>query len=151
MDNKQKKICLILKIGMLISYIILETVFLYGIYTRAGLDGTAISAELADQIAREATIEKVSEICIYILFFIYSSVIWKWESDKRYIKYALNMFSIIFILFLWGCAFAGVQYLLMGSYTISYFMPVILLFILMIAILLMVSGKQAKADMKKEK
>lgn len=150
MDNRQKKICITLKIGILICYVVLESLFLYGLYTRSSLDGTMISAELVNQIEREATIEKISEMLIYILFFIYSTVVWKWDSDKRYVKYTLNMFSIIFILFLWGCAFAGVQYLLMGIYSISYFMPVILLICFMIAILLLVSGKQAKVDTKKK-
>lgn len=151
MDSKQKKICITIKIVMIICYIVLETLFLHGIYTRAGLDGTSISKELADRITIESTIENICEMCIYILFFVYSSYVWKWDNDKRYLKYTLNMCSIIFILFLLGCAFSAIQYLLMGTYWTSYFMPVIMLICFMVANLLLVSGKQAKKNIQKDK
>ena len=147
MEKKQKIVFDVLRVGMLVSYVILCGLWLYAVYTRAGLE--TISVEMAEQISRETSMKNGCELCLYILFLIYSTLIWKWSNDKRYAKYILQMLGIIFVLFLLGCAFSGIQFLMAGVVWNNHFFPIIILLLFVISSVLLASGTQAKKEKDK--
>lgn len=145
MDKKKKATATVLGAISVLCYIVMEILWLHALYSRSGLEG-AISQEMAEQIKNSGSIRNIFEMLIYVFFMIYSWNIWNIDTEKKYIQYLIRMAYVIGSVLVAGCVFLGIEYLLMGTVSINYFTPGIILVWFSVLNLLLMSGMQAKKD-----
>lgn len=144
MDAKKRKTYIILTVCIVLTYIVYGYLWLHAAYVYEDIVLTAA----ADQIATEITVRNICEMATYVLFLICSWYIWDNDVESKYTKYLVNMSKIILLILGLGCILTIIQYIMMKTFSTNYLLPVLAMIFIMFLNLLLVSGMQAKKDIR---
>lgn len=147
--SKKRKTNRIMIIAIAVCYIIYSIFWMHAAMLQMNVDNSAL-ADGMTQLAKESTIRNISELFTYILFLIFCWNIWENMELKKYRVYFIRTGCVILGALALGIIFSVIQYLLFGVFSNNYMIPVIILIGIMFAVLMLVSGKQAKKDIEKK-
>lgn len=147
--NKKRKTNIIMIAAIAICYIIYSIFWMRVAMIQMNVDKSALTDGIT-QLAKEGTIRNVSELLMYILFLIFCWSSWEETNLKKYRVYFIKTGSVILGTLVLGVIFSVAQYLMFGAFSNNYMIPVIILAGIMLAVLMLVSGKQAKKDIEKK-
>lgn len=147
--NKKRKTNRILIVAISICYIIYSIFWLRAAMIQANIENSLLTEGMT-QIAKEGTIRNISELFTYILFLIFCLHAWEDTKRKKYRVYFIKTGSVTLGLLVLGVIFSGIQYVMYGVFSNNYMIPVVILIGIMLAVLLFVSGKQAKKEIEKK-
>ena len=147
--SKKRKTNRIMIIAIAVCYIIYSIFWMHAAMLQMNIDNSAL-ADGITQLAKESTIRNISELFTYILFLIFCWNIWENMELKKYRVYFIRTGCVILGALALGIIFSVIQYLLFGVFSNNYMIPVIILIGIMFAVLMLVSGKQAKKDIEKK-
>lgn len=147
--NKKRKTNIIMIAAIAICYIIYSIFWMRAAMIQMDVDNSALIDGIT-QLAKEGTIRNASELLTYILFLIFCWSSWEETNLKKYRVYFIKTGSVIWGILVLGLIFSGVQYLQFGVFSNNYMIPVVILAGITLAVLMLVSGKQAKKDIEKK-
>lgn len=147
--SKKRKTNRIMIIAIAVCYIIYSIFWMHAAMLQMNIDNSAL-ADGITQLAKESTIRNISELFTYILFLIFCWNTWENMELKKYRVYFIRTGCVILGALALGIIFSVIQYLLFGVFSNNYMIPVIILIGIMFAVLMLVSGKQAKKDIEKK-
>lgn len=147
--SKKRKTNRIMIIAIAVCYIIYSVFWMHAAMLQMNIDNLAL-ADGMTQLAKESTIRNISELLTYILFLIFCWNTWENMELKKYRVYFIRTGCVIFGALVLGIIFSVIQYLMFGVFSNNYMIPVIILIGIMLAVLMLVSGKQAKKDIEKK-
>lgn len=147
--NKKRKTNIIMIAAIAICYIIYSIFWMRAAMIQMNVDKSALTDGIT-QLAKEGTIRNVSELLTYILFLIFCWCSWEETNLKKYRMYFIKTGSVILSTLVLGVIFYVTQYLMFGVFSNNYMIPVVILAGITLAVLMLVSGKQAKKDIEKK-
>lgn len=147
--NKKRKTNRILIAVIGICYIIYSLFWLRAAMIQANIENSLLTEGMT-QIAKEGTIRNISELFTYILFLIFCLRAWEDTKRKKYRAYFIETGSVTLGVLVLGIIFSGIQYVMYGVFSNNYMIPVVILIGIMLAVLMFVSGKQAKKEIEKK-
>lgn len=147
--NKKRKTNIIIIAAIAICYIIYSIFWMRVAMIQMNIDNFSLTDGIT-QLAKEGTIRNISELLTYILFLIFCWSSWEETNLKKYRMYFIKTGSVVLGILILGIIFSSAQYLIFGVFSNNYMIPVVILVGITLAVLMLVSGKQAKKDIEKK-
>lgn len=145
--DKKRRTNIILVVGIISCYIIYSIFWMRAATIQTNLDNNVLSEEIT-QFEKESIIRNVSELFTYILFLVFCWNAWDDTISKKYLVYFRKAGSVILGSIVLGGFFSAVQYLILGMSSNNYMISIVILIGVMLVVLMLVSGKQAKLDIR---